>query len=325
MEEETKKTEVVEKKKSKLPLIIVVVLLVIGGVVGGIFIGKNLNSKDTKNETKTEEKKDNKVAYGNDKNTTGLKVLETKTKNITLNGTEYELKIEILEGKINIDNIPEGAGVADYRENVYVNGYKFIDNQDVNDSHVGFGEESMKEMIFDSIYNQLDNARTLRDTNNKDEYLVFKDISGNGIDTFLYVINTKGEILAKIMEGCYSLGFYISSNSIIDKEHNYSECREDFTCEAKYNIYGLSIGLTYVKDDYILFIPIQNAEKASNQLLNSNFDSSKVEVEENKLTISNGKINISKATTFKGTDGYIFSIGGQGVAYYPDDIVKPAE
>lgn len=60
VKEEVKEEPV--RKKSKLPIIILVVLLVVV-LVGGIFIGKSLNSKDDKSDTKTEEKdkkKDNK-------------------------------------------------------------------------------------------------------------------------------------------------------------------------------------------------------------------------------------------------------------------------
>ena len=326
MEEEKKAVEEqkTEQKKSKLPIILLVLVLLIGVGCGGYFLVKKANNKP-KDDTKTEEKKDDKVAYGDDKNTTGLKILDTKTKNITLNGKEYELKIEILEGKITKKDIPADASDVDYRENVYINGYQFINNQDVYDAHVGFGEEDQKNIIYKSIDNQFDDAKILKDTNGKDEYLVFYDIYNNGLDCFMYIINTKGEVIAKIMEGSYSLGFNVSSKTKIDKEIDYIECNDNIGCTAKYYVYGYKRGLTQVKEDYILFLPIQNVDEAAKKLLESDYNSSKIELEENKLSISNGKISNTKATIFKGSDGYIFDIAGAGYVYPPDDIVKPAE
>jgi hypothetical protein len=78
------------KKKSKLPIIILVVLLV-AVLVGGIFIGKSLNSKDDKSDTKAEEKdnkKDNKEDNKEDENPE-----EESEINEKCNGLEPKFKI----------------------------------------------------------------------------------------------------------------------------------------------------------------------------------------------------------------------------------------
>ena len=317
-----------QPKKSKLPIILLVLVLLIGVGVGGYFVGKKLTNKTETKEEKKEESKPEAVPKGTDTNTSGYNIAETKTKNITLNGQEYELKIEILEGKLDPKFVPEGEDDTEYHENVYINGYKFISDQKIINGGSYYSQLKDKKRIFEGIEYQLENAKVLKDTNNNDSYLVFTDSGRSMTNIFTYILNAKGELIAKILNNSSMFGLNIATNNKPSKESNYTECNDEISCEAKYYLYNN--GLTNIQDDYILFIPIQNANEtliAMEKEKNSN----NAEVVENKLTISNGKVNIEKANIFKESDGYIFVVGGIG--YYgkytddtfPEGIVQPAK
>ena len=290
MEEEKKVVE--DHKKSKLPIILLVLVLLIGVGCGGYFLGKKINDKP-KNEPKTEEKKDSKVAYGSDKNTSGLEIVDTKTKNIKLNDIEYEVKIEILLAE---------DGIRNY-QNVYFNGYKIIDNMEVFYEPHGEIEEE-KELYEKSnktnIETELSNIKTIKDSKTDDEYLIFDDYREYYYKPFFqYIVNPKGEIIAKLCK--MQPGIY----DILEKDGK--------------EIYFQS--LTKINSDYILFLPLQNIIKIPfygyDFEKNMNF-----ELEENKLVIENGKAIVTKSTIYKSSDGYKLSGAGQILEFTKDEIEK---
>lgn len=303
MEEEKKVVE--EQKKSKLPIIIIVLLLLIGVGIGCFFLGKKMNDKP-KEETKTEEKtEENRIAYGSDKNTSGLEIVDTKTKNIKLNGIEYEVKIEVLDEK-------DGYHKT---QNVYFNGYKFIERMDLYDEHLiydfeeqGRDKKEFAEKIENNVNEELNNIKIIKDAKNNNEYLVFEDYREYYFSAFfVYILTPDGSILAKLCS------FY-PSFVYLEKEGK--------------NIYIENY--TNIKEDSIYFLPLQNIVKIPIEVLREDDDKQVFELQENKLVIEDGKPIVTKSEVYKSSDGYRLLGAGQLIELDKDTIeslhiIEPAK
>ena len=306
MEEENKIVEdkKEEQKKSKLPIILIGLVLLIAAGCGGFFIGKKNNDKP-KDESKAEEKKDNKVAYGSDKNTSGLEIVDTKTKNIKLNGIEYEVKIEVLDEK-------DGYHKT---QNVYFNGYKFIERMDLYDEYLiydfeeqGRDKKEFAEKIENNVNEELNNIKIIKDTKNNNEYLIFEDHREYYFSAFfVYILTPDGNILAKLCS-------YYPSFVYLEKEGK--------------NIY--IDNYTNIKEDSIYFLPLQNIVKIPIEVLREDDDKQVFELQENKLVIEDGKPIVTKSEVYKSSDGYRLLGAGQLIELDKDTIeslhiIEPAK
>jgi len=298
------------KKKSILPLIIIIILLVGGAAFGGYYVGahvltKNNNqekkeSNDNKSsdekksseekkddEKKTDNKKDTKVEAGTDKNTSGKAIVDTKKKSITLNGQEYELKIEVLGSS---------DGTKKKYQNVYFNGYKFIADQVIYQAITYDESYYTDDTIEKEIKTELDNIKVFKDTANSSEYLVFSDKrEAFALSKYLYFIKEDGTLLKKIsidvVDGM--AGIYIESDSE-DIAFGKNPCTA-----AACKKYSLAQGSYTLGDDYIYYISAYTC-----------YSSEKMSAEVSKMVITNGKVVVSDYKTFESGEKYSVSVAG---------------
>ena len=187
-----------------------------------------------------------------------------------------------------------------------------------------------EERVYERVEEELANTKTIKDISNNDEYFIFDEPGQTYDNLYQYIMNPKGEIIAKILKSEIGAGFYIMSNNIPDKKYNYVKCED--ACEATYYVYHHEDGLIQNYENYILFIPLQNAyatqEEIKKQRYQDTVDYTNITLQENKLTISNGKAVVEKSTLFKGSEGYIFTGAGAWLElneYALKGVIKPAE
>ena len=331
MEEEQK--EVIEqpetKKKSKLPIILFILILLVCVGVGTYWITKKTYDKP---QTKTEEKNNNtseeksneedkQIEKGTDTNTSGLEIYDTKIKEFTINGEKYELKIEILS------ELDEETTIRYFSQNVYFNGYKFIDNKGVYSLIISNPEYYKDEDALKQIDKEYDNAKLINDTNGKDSYLVFDAGTYRYYQpNYVYIINLKGEMVAKLVSGLNGAGMDIQTNTKPETPYAFEE---DKITKGKYILYGYSF--VQIEDNYILFLPIQNIAKSNYSIYYGQYDNKNdVVIEENKLVITDGKAVVTKSKTYKKSEGYMFegaggTINEADLEEFDKDIIEPAK
>ena len=290
---------------SKLPVIIIVILLIAGGVVAGYYFGTQVG-KDNKCVAETankDEKKDdsNKVSNnesikeetkevikaGTDTNTSGKKVINTHTKNVVLNGSTYEVKIEVLEYKDNKHN-----------QNVYLNGYKFISDLEINrDSSAESGYYT------NAIKKQVENLRVIKDSKSEDEYLVFDNYVGTEMgDAFYFVVSADGRLLGSIQSDFSGSGVSIETDTVPTIK-NFKKCEAEM-CNKKYILYERTFAS--LEDNYILQL---NDTVIKNSLDNciGDLDS----INELKYIVENGILKSSVNKTYKKASGDSIVLSGQ--------------
>ena len=314
MEEEKKVVE--EQKKSKLPIILLVLVLLIGVGCGGYFLGKKANSKP-KDDTKTEEKEQSKeeTTNGNDTNTSDLKILDTKTKNITLNGKTYELKIEALLAQTQ----DLGGETAElYSQNVYINGHKFIDKKEIKYPALTLSTQA-NGYYKEAVEYELNDVKTLKDTSNSEEYLVFSDCT-NGYGGDFYIVKVDGTIIKQMLRQASGSGLDIftnnpSNNNYYIKNPLYNDSRVGE--EGKYQYMLKTTWPNEVFDNSILHISgwkINGKEEKFDSYFSCSLsepDRNNFELYINKLTISNGVVNDTKEITITNNDkNYYVSLAG---------------
>ena len=313
MEEEKKVVE--EQKKSKLPLILLGLVLLIGVGAGCYYLGTKTDKKEeTKSEEKTDKKEDKKEEQpeekkeeqkedtkGTDTNTSGKEILETKTKNITLNGKEYELKIETLK----YDQKIEGTNdtIVSYSQNVYFNGYAII-----RDAHIPTSAPTVGDTPTDyykkAVEYELNNTKILKDSSSSDEYLVFSDDPGEAhwVTVYYYIVDTKGTTLKKLIKEIYGSSLLIYSNNPTKEEMNYYETSK-YNKDYKY-VYIFS-DMTVVKEDSLLYI---STEDWDGEIVPCDIDKHDVNIY--SLKINNGKVETNKEVTIHKDDNHIFEGAG---------------
>jgi len=302
-------------KKSKLPLILLGLVLLIGVGAGCYYLGTKTDKKEeTKSEEKTDKKEDKKEEQpeekkeeqqeepkGTDTNTSGKEILETKTKNITLNGKEYELKIETLK----YDEKLEGTNdtIVSYNQNVYFNGYAIIRDAFIPMSSPTVGD-TPKDYYKTAVEYELNNTKILKDSSSSDEYLVFSDDPGKAhmVTVYYYILDTKGTTLKKIMKKNYGSGLLIYSNNPTKEEMNYYETSK-YNKDYKY-VYIFSEN-TIVKEDSLLYISPENWDKEVFPC-----DIEKFNININSLKINNGKVETNKEVTIHNDDNHIYEVAG---------------
>jgi hypothetical protein len=313
----------------KKALIVVLVLLLIAGAgVGGyLYAGskkedKPVTTEEPKEEPKEEPPVEKTPSKGTDKNTSGLEIVDTKTKNIELSGIEYELKIEVLK------ETNKETGINHFYENVYFNGYKFINNKSVYSLIVESKEHYKDEEAFKQIENELSRVRIFKDTNGKDEYLFFDAETYVYFDpNYQYIVSPNGKVIAKLFKSQNDADVWIETDNKPESPYKYKNCTNICVLEKKYTMYRE--GLTQIEQDFILFLPIQNIAK-TDYADYSTPEEEDIIVEENKLQITNGKPVLTKAKTYKSSEGYEFT-GAGGVIdeaeleYFDKDIIEPAK
>ena len=316
-------------KKSILPIILVLVLL-IGVGVGCYFIGSSTckkcsecssnttdnnsdNNSSNSNNTNTNdngssnntETKSNKVAAGSDTNTSGKNVVDSKTKNVTIGGNDYELKIEVLSSS---------DGSRRKYQNVYINGYKFISDQTIYEDMI-YDDATYTDDKFERELNtELGNVKVFKDTANSDEYLVFNDFRNvYGKENYLYFVKLDGTLLKKITINMAGFGVYIESD-IEDPAFEKNEATQYYVPDKKY-ILGKN-GIYTLGSNYIYYISAYSCIS-----IDSN-GNQKLSADVSKMVITNGQVLVSAYKTYTTSDEYnVYGAGGQFCEY--DGVKHP--
>lgn len=259
------------------------------------------NTAELKKENETkEDNKDTRVAYGTDKNTSGKKITDTKTKKITLNNKEYELKIEVLASN---------DGTKLKYQNVYFNGYKFISDQVITKNMTYVESDNYGDLIESDLKNELANVKILKDTANGDEYFVFRDSrEAYGETKYLYILKNDGTLLKKIIISFGDSGIYVESNVNDSAFETRTVENPNLTPDYKYTL-GLN-GMFTIGLDSVYYI--------SSYTCLSNME--KMTVDVNKLVVTNGNVKVNVYKTF--TDGKEYNVGAAGATLCEDTGVK---
>ena len=335
-----------EKKLNRNPLFlgILVIVLIFGGILGyTIFFKDNkqelppsptdLGSKEKKEQhevitsDKKEEKKEKETVKEEPKEKEPEKVEEPKeekepeikrevvnktidniTKEITLNGETYELKIEVLLYEL-LDN-----SIETYRQNIYLNNIKVLSEIDIfspNPSMAKEGNGYYKE----SVPNELKNIKIIKDTKNDEEYLVFTDDTGqvHFSKTHYYIISKQGKLMKKIAKKMASSSLNILSNKQ-EPEGVFSINQYNNSSDEQQNYNYVYRGEPIINKDSIIYVhDWREGTKSANSIDMDDYTCYVDDMEEftiNKITIANGEVSDEKYYTFKKTDDYAFKGAG---------------
>ena len=280
------------KKENVIPIVFLIILL-IGGLGLSFFIIRD-NDKVNKEENKTEEKEEEKKEKEKkeEEKKEELELVDTKTTTISLNGIDYELKIDVFPEQIR------------YIQKVYFNNNLIVDDY-VPLPQITNDDDYYKEVI----EYELNNINVFKDSSSNEEYLLFTDglddayIVGN-----YYIVNKEGKLLKKVINfKNYGGGVLIFTNNPPQDLGNYfvkNEINglEDIDYKYVFDLNNVlktnNSNITYVK---VIFN--ENAYECINEdYLN------KFEIVE--LSVKNGEAVENVLGTIEKTDNYYFYISG---------------